>query len=369
MRGCDVWSDFIMNNLKLRRLFELSEKMAACDDADVDLNVLLEQCASDFSDDAQSQDDVLAARIFDNMKRTARELAALRRARSEIGDKMSGLSDEDREACNEVNRLLDNNLFDYYYQPIVSAVDGHICSFEALMRPNSDICKSPLSVIKYADLMGRLPDIEKATFCNVLSSMKDHRFNLDNRCVFINSIPSVKLPQSDLDPIKTAMSEQSDHIVVEMTEQTEVNDDDLSVTKDFYRHMGIKTAIDDYGTGYSNIQNLIRYSPDYVKIDRMLITNVHNDPQKQHFVREIVDFCHRNNIVALAEGVETFDEMRTVIMFGVDLIQGYYTAKPSSEIITSIPHEIRQEIKQCHHDYSRSQRQFIHRAACRRSEL
>ena len=133
---------------------------------------------------------------------------------------------------------------------------------------------------------------------------------------------------------------------MELTEQTELQDDELESLKKQYRDMGIGFALDDYGTGYSNVGNLLRYMPDYVKIDRSLLTEIQKSSQKQHFVREVIDFCHANNIMALAEGVETVEELQTVIYLGADLIQGYYVARPKSEIINSIDGNVKMEIAQ-----------------------
>ena len=52
-----------------------------------------------------------------------------------------------------------------------------------------------------------------------------------------------------------------------------------------YRRIGLEMAVDDYGTGYSNVSNLLRYMPNYVKIDRLLLSEIQNSSQKQHFVR------------------------------------------------------------------------------------
>ena len=82
----------------------------------------------------------------------------------------------------------------------------------------------------------------------------------------------------------------SNRIVVELTEQTELDDADLNDMKLAYRDLGVQTAVDDYGTGYSNVSNLLRYMPNYVKIDRSLISEIQNSPQKQHFVRDIISF-------------------------------------------------------------------------------
>lgn len=133
---------------------------------------------------------------------------------------------------------------------------------------------------------------------------------------------------------------------MEFTEEAELSDQMLGEIKEKYLGMNVETAIDDYGSGYSNVNNLLRYMPRYVKIDRMLMTNIHEDPQKQHFVKDIIEFAHDNDIVTLAEGVELNKELREVIRLGADLIQGYYTAKPSSQAIQEIDKKVVMEIVQ-----------------------
>ena len=102
-------------------------------------------------------------------------------------------------------------------------------------------------------------------------------------------------------------------------------------------------AIDDYGTGYSNIVNLMRYSPQIIKIDRFLVADIHTDQNKQMFVKSTIDFARLNDIKVLAEGVETSDELRMVITLGVDYVQGYYTGRPVAEPIPVIAENIRKE--------------------------
>ena len=134
-------------------------------------------------------------------------------------------------------------------------------------------------------------------------------------------------------------------VVVELTEQSEISDSELDHMKATYERMGIETAVDDYGTGYSNVSNLLRYTPNYVKIDRALLSGIQDSPQKQHFVRDIIEFSHNNGILALAEGVETTEELKTVIMLGADLVQGYYLAMPGKDMVQSISSMVVDEIK------------------------
>lgn len=285
--------------------------------------------------------------LLDDINKIGQELISFKS--NETADKtsrlFSTLNDKEKEELSEVLKVISENLFDYHFQPIVSAVDGEIYSFEALMRPKSQLCPSPFHIIKYAELSGKIDDIERTTFLNVLGIIDSKKDSFRERRVFINSIPKARLSAEDFSVVRTLLEKHSDTVVVEMTEQSELGDSELSEIKRIYQSMGVKTAVDDYGTGYSNVQNLIRYMPNYVKIDRSLLSGIQDNQKKRHFVREIIEFCHENGITALAEGVETSEELRTVILLGVDLIQGYYTAKPSPVILDSIPYEIKQEIK------------------------
>ena len=98
---------------------------------------------------------------------------------------------------------------------------------------------------------------------------------------------------------------------------------------------------------FSNIVNLLRYAPQIIKIDRYLISGIDKDVNKQMFIKSTIDFARLNDIKVLAEGVETSEEMKTVISFGVDYIQGYYTGRPVFEPISEIDESIRKEIIDC----------------------
>ena len=261
------------------------------------------------------------------------------------------LDTDEKAQYRLVTRILDENLLDYHFQPIVSAVDGSVYAFEALMRARTESKISPLSIIKYAAMQERLPDVERATFMNVLHIIDNMTCDLGDKKIFINSIPGVSIGEEATSELDLSLAAHADKVVVELTEEAELKDSDLEKLKANFEKMHINIAVDDYGTGYSNVSNLLRYMPDFVKIDRSLLSDIHEYPQKQHFVREIIDFCHDNGIKALAEGVETAKELQTVIHLGADLIQGFYTARPSAELIHQIDEKCRSEIKQYHQEH------------------
>ncbi|SDB16055.1 EAL domain, c-di-GMP-specific phosphodiesterase class I (or its enzymatically inactive variant) [Ruminococcaceae bacterium FB2012] len=299
----------------------------------------------------------LVGRALGNLKRTIalqfaeEQLERLRSSKfAALNAAFEKLSDEERADYELVGQILDKNLFIYHFQPIVNTVDGEIYSYEALMRTDSARKVAPLSVIKYADMQSRLQDVEKATFFNVLRIIDKEREALGDSKIFINSIPGVKLSDEDLETVEGYLDRLSNTVVIELTEEGEMDDSDLERLKELFRKHNIKIAVDDYGTGYSNVSNLLRYMPNYVKIDRELLSEIESKPQKQHFVKEIITFCHDNDIMALAEGVETSEELRTVIHLGADLIQGFYTGRPQACFITQIDSDVRDEIASYHRE-------------------
>ena len=255
------------------------------------------------------------------------------------------LNEEEKQEYQLVSTILDENLLDYHFQPIVSAEDGSVYAYEALMRSRTEQRVSPLAIIRYAAMQHRLADVERSTFMNVLQILDEKKEAFSGARVFINSIPGVSVRGEESPVLNQYLSAHSQQIVVELTEETELKDDELRHLKDYFERMQIDIAVDDYGTGYSNVSNLLRYMPNYVKIDRSLLSGIQNQMQKQHFVREIIDFCHDNDILALAEGIETAEELQTVIHLGADLIQGFYTARPAPEIVRQISEIRRNEIR------------------------
>lgn len=254
------------------------------------------------------------------------------KASGEHSEQHSTLSERDAAA---IDAVLSDNLLTYYFQPILSVKTGQIYAYEALMRTGGETQISPLLVLQYASETGRLYEVEWLTYYNVLKYVRAHSEMFRDKLIFINSIPGHFLNDSDFLRLQELYGDLLPQVVVEFTEQAETDGEELRQAQIRCTENGMAIAVDDYGTGYSNISNLLRYSPQYVKIDRSLISNIHEEPKKQHFVTNIIEFAHANGFMALAEGVETLEEMRASIRFGADLIQGNYTAMPCASPMPS----------------------------------
>lgn len=260
--------------------------------------------------------------------------------------------------------LMSKNLLYYVFQPIVSAVTGEIYGYEALMRSPKEIGLYPDEILKIAEEYGRLYDVEYATFCNVLDYVSSHRELFEGKRIFINSIPGHFLTEKDKEEIVGKYQELLSYCTIEITERDETTAEEVSRILSLNEERNAcQIAVDDFGTGYSNIVNLLRYRPNLIKIDRYLISEIQNDVNKQMFVKNTIEFAQQNKILCLAEGVETKEELLTVISYGIDLIQGYYTARPSEEVVREIDKRIKDVIQKEHNRKENPGEETVYEAA------
>jgi EAL domain-containing protein (putative c-di-GMP-specific phosphodiesterase class I) len=242
--------------------------------------------------------------------------------------------------------LVNKNMFKYHYQPIVDARTGEIFGYEALMRTDASIGLNPLQILQAAKELGKLYDIEKATLFNVMGQVSKRVNEFGDKKVFINTIPGHFLNDRDLGKLIEKYGAQMSRYFFELTEQESMSDRDLESLRRLGEHAGgSQIAIDDYGTGHSNIENLFRYAPQVIKIDRFLVDRIWESKNKRIFVRNVVEFAKENHIKTLAEGVETAEELHTLVGLGVDLIQGYYTGRPQPDPIAAVKEDVLQEIR------------------------
>ena len=242
------------------------------------------------------------------------------------------------------DKLLSTNSFHYHFQPIISAKNGDIYAYEALMRSDESIGLSPIEILEIAQRQKRLYEIEYYTFYNTLKYYKENLPLFNGKYLFINCLPNQLLTKEHFDILYKKYHTITHNIVIEASEnyvQTEENH--LLLTERLHT-LGAKLALDDYGSGYANEVNLLKYSPRYIKIDKSLISNIDNDEKKRYLVSNIIQFAKLHGMISLAEGIETFKELQTVIFLGVDLMQGFYLYRPSPELVSELPKKLKDEI-------------------------
>ena len=124
------------------------------------------------------------------------------------------------------------------------------------------------------------------------------------------------------------------NVVLEITERSAISDSDLFYEHlNYYRNGGFQFAVDDVGGGYASLETIVKTKPEYVKIDRHIIKDLHKDSYKSSIVKFVVSFCKENKIFCIAEGIENEVDLKAVQDLGVDAGQGFFLYKPTPNIL------------------------------------
>jgi EAL domain-containing protein (putative c-di-GMP-specific phosphodiesterase class I) len=225
--------------------------------------------------------------------------------------------------------------FSFAFQPIVDAATREIVSFEALVRgPRGE----PSAEVFACVPRDRLYRFDQA--CRLKAIHLARRLRLEtglNLNLFPNSIHRTGMNiQATL---QAALDEglPAEKLIFEVNE-ADILRRDICIEGIFedYRHIGFQTALDDFGAGYSGLRLLAEYQPDYIKLDRNLIADIHQNRVKQAIVRGIHGICLQLAIEAIAEGVEKAEEYQWLQWAGIRLFQGFYFARPTFEALADV---------------------------------
>lgn len=240
---------------------------------------------------------------------------------------------QERRCHEEFRRLINEELVTYHFQPIIDAKDGSVFAYEALMRVDLPTLHSPADVLRLAREENCLHEVERITFFRASSAYQtlgNAGKVVPSALLFVNSIASQYLTPDELSEYSARYASILPRIVIEITEE-EVLDPKALCIKQTIRGSSGAFALDDYGSGYSNERSLLELSPNYIKIDLSIIRDIDTDANKRQIVSNTVSYAHQRGMKVVAEGLETADEVRTVLSLGVDLLQGFFLAMPQAE--------------------------------------
>lgn len=233
-----------------------------------------------------------------------------------------------------LSEMIRDERFCVHFQPIVNVTDPNtVHAHECLMRGISaqgDLVY-PGTILNAAEEEDMLFQIDRLARINSIRSFAKQ--NVPGKA-FINFNPmSVYNPLACLATTVAAAKEAGlgpDRIVIELIERDRAADErHLLRIVEFYRSAGYGVALDDVGTGYSNLHLFAALKPDYMKIDMGLIRNIDRDPARQIIVGGLLEMSRRLNIRSVVEGVESTDEYEFVRAEGADFAQGYLFGRPS----------------------------------------
>ncbi len=222
---------------------------------------------------------------------------------------------------SDVPRVLRSGAVRVAFQPVVDLRDRSIFAYEALARSSSPHFQGPPALFHDAiesrccGALGRILRELSVEGC------PDYPLFLN---VHPNEFDEGWLVQPD-DPIFTHPT-----VYLEITESVPLSHFVLchSVLKEL-RHKGVKLAVDDLGSGYSNLKYIADLSPEIVKLDRELVSSLQSNVRLRKLVTWLVRLCEDLGARVVAEGVEDADEARAVMDAGAHFAQGFYFARPA----------------------------------------
>ncbi len=247
---------------------------------------------------------------------------------------------EQNQSRLEFHQMLENKQVDYHFQPIFDAKTGETYAYEALMRVNLPMIHSPETVLRLAKEEDRMRDVEAITMFRSTECYKkllEKGAVSDKAFLFINSIANVCMTEEEDRKYHEQYSDLQPRIVLEITE-VEHLDMQLVERKRNVEGFTGTFALDDYGSGYNSEVSLLDLKPKYVKVDITIVRDMDKDLNKQQIISNIVDYAHKRDMLVIAEGLETEAETLKALELGVDLLQGYFLARPAA-----IPSKISEE--------------------------
>ncbi len=247
------------------------------------------------------------------------------------------------EISQEFNKILASENLNAIYQPIVDYKKQVVLGYESLIRgPSDSALHNPVMLFDVARRTGSLTELDLLCKRTGIHGFKAKR--LPGK-LFLNTTPQGLLEPGHRTGLTLEylreLGLKPENVVIELTEQYQMTDSHvLSNALQHYREMGFEIAIDDLGAGYSGLTRWAELRPEYVKIDRHFIQNIHTDTVKQSFVRSIIDIAKELNCKVIAEGIESREESQMLMDMGISYGQGYYFGRPQSTPPYSIPESL-----------------------------
>ncbi len=213
------------------------------------------------------------------------------------------------------------------FQPIVSAQDGSLFAYEALLRTEEPSLPHPGAVLDAAERLNQLHLLGRTMR---LKATTEFGATLPPLELFLNLHPQ-DLHDDELLEATSATLPHASRIVLEVTERATLpRAGDVRGRVSALREAGYRIAIDDLGAGYAGLSTFATLEPEFVKLDMELIRNLHEVPVKQRLVKHMTALCHDMGMRVVAEGIETEIERDTVAALGCDLLQGYLFGHPAA---------------------------------------
>ena len=266
------------------------------------------------------------------------ELSAKKKAEEAIHGKTDLLNHQmaelihERALHDELLCIIRDSKIQAVFQPIVSLMDASVMGYEALARgPVDSPLHMPAQLFATAAKHKLLLSLEHV--CRD-AAIRNTKILAPGQQLFINITPEVvNDPEFRNGRTKQLVLHHGmipEQVTFEITERTAISDfGNFTRALHHYRRQGYSIAVDDAGAGYSSLQAIAELYPDFIKLDMSIVRDINNNPFKIAILEALVNLAAAMNSRIIAEGVETADELLTVMKLGVEFAQGYFFARPA----------------------------------------
>jgi EAL domain-containing protein (putative c-di-GMP-specific phosphodiesterase class I)/CheY-like chemotaxis protein len=217
------------------------------------------------------------------------------------------------------------------FQPVVSLRAKKLYGFEALMRCDQTLFASYGALLAASERVAWRPIMARTIYQRIAAACSELP---EGAVLFVNVHPwdaqegLLTGPEAPLEPLARS-------IVLEIGDRTpQPQVDSFAAGIGALRGAGFRIAVDDLGTGGSGMTSFGKLKPDFVKLDRALITGVDTDEGNAAMTRGMYALCKELGVAVIAEGVETAGERDALVKMGADLAQGHAFGEPGATFIT-----------------------------------
>lgn len=237
-------------------------------------------------------------------------------------------------AASRVRRALRRGEIVPYFQPAYDVLSGEMTSFEVLARwpGESGAMASPAFFVPLIEANGLSDNLLEAMITQTAQEMQVVLETAPDVKFAFNASPA-QLAQPSFAPWLEQVLERAGmdarRTVIEITEREEIGDiDKARHSIEALRALGIEVAIDDAGTGHNGLASVQRLGAAVLKIDKLFVDGIAQDPRAGSLVQMLVDVAREFGMKTVAEGVEDETQLAALKRFGVDEVQGFYLCKP-----------------------------------------
>ena len=259
------------------------------------------------------------------------------KARYELFDEvMRARALERLDTENALHRAIERDELCVYYQPTVDLENGRIVGLEALVRwrhPTRGLME-PASFVSLAEETGQIIAVGAWVLRTACEQHRRWRARCAGQPPHISvNLSARQLAHPDLSDTVASVLEQTgtepDQLCLEITESVVVEDTERTLaTVRALKGQGVRIAVDDFGTGYASLSLLKLLPVDVIKVDRSFVAGLGDDREDTAIVSTVMSLAGQLGLTAIAEGVETADQLAHLRAMGCRLAQGFFFERP-----------------------------------------